>query len=63
MFKKFDEWIIEKGLKTSFLAGKLKITTVYLWKIRKGINNPSRPLNELIKQCTDGEIDFYKQAD
>ena len=60
MFREFDEWIKEKGLKTSFLAGKLKITTVYLWKIRKGINKPSRPLNELIKQLTDDEIDFYQ---
>lgn len=60
MYKDFNQWITDKGLKSSFIADKLKITTVYLWKIRKGINKPSRPLNELIKQLTEGKIDFYQ---
>ena len=63
MHKQLDEYIKRNGLKPSFVAEQVGITVQQLWQIRRNKAKPSKAVAILIKQLTNGEIDFTQQVE
>jgi len=58
MHNKLNEWIKKNGYKKQYIAEQVGISYPALYQIIKGNSKPTKPVAILIKQFTNGEIDF-----